>query len=72
MAGISVGIQLMPRYAVMVPFDEDDYIYVTRPTGEMYEVEPVLYDSIEAAQEGASIWGKAARIVEYNTQALKE
>jgi hypothetical protein len=56
----------------MVPFDEDDYIYVTRPTGEMYEVEPVLYDSIEAAQEGASIWGKAARIVEYNTQALKE
>ena len=62
----------MTKYAVMIPWDDDDYIYVTRPTGEMYEVEPVLYDSIEAAQEGASIWGPVARIVEYDTQALKE
>jgi hypothetical protein len=62
----------MTKYAVMVPFDQDDYIYVTRPTGAMYEVEPILYDSLEAAQEGASIWGPVARIVEYNTQALKE
>jgi hypothetical protein len=62
----------MTKYAIMVPFDDDDYIYVTRPTGEMYEVEPVLYENLEAAQKGASIWGPAARIIEYDTQALKE
>jgi hypothetical protein len=62
----------MTKYAVMVPFDTDDYIYVTRTTGKMYEVEPILYDTIEAAQEGASIWGPVARIVEYDIQALKE
>jgi hypothetical protein len=55
----------MTKYAVMIPFDEDDYIYITRPTGEMYEVEPILYNSIQEAQEGASIWGPVARIVEY-------
>jgi hypothetical protein len=52
-------------YAIMVPWDNDGYMYVTRPTGEMYEVEPILYDSIEEAQESASIWGPVARIVEY-------
>lgn len=53
------------KYAVMVPWDNEGYIYVTRPTGEMYEVEPVLHDTIEAAQAAASIWGKFAKIVEY-------
>lgn len=56
----------MTKYAVMVPFDNDDYIYVTEPTGNMYEVEPVLHNTLEAAQEAAAIWGKLARIVEYN------
>lgn len=58
----------MTKYAVMVPFDNDDYIYVTEPTGNMYEVEPVLHSTLEAAQEAAAIWGKLARIVEYNEQ----
>ena len=53
------------KYAIMVPWDNDGYIYVTRPTGAMYEVEPILYDTLEQAQEAASIWGKFARIVEY-------
>jgi len=53
------------KYAVMVPWDNDGYIYVTRPTGEMYEVEPVLHDTYEKAQEAASIWGKFAKVVVY-------
>lgn len=53
------------KWAVMVPFDEDNYIYVTRPTGEMFELEPILYDTHEAAVDAAEIWGTSARIVEY-------
>ena len=61
----------MIKYAVMVPWDNDGYIYVTRPTGEMYELEPVLHDTFEAAKEAAGIWGKFAKIVEYKTQKDK-
>lgn len=53
------------KYAVMVPIDNEGYIYVTQTTGEMYEIEPVLHDTFEAAQSAASIWGKFAKIVEY-------
>ena len=53
------------KYAVMVPWDNDGDVYVTRPTGKMYEVEPVLHDTYEQAKDAASIWGKFARIVEY-------
>lgn len=53
------------KYAVMVPFDNEGYLYVTKPTGEMYEVAPVLHDTYEQAKEAAKIWGKFARIVEY-------
>lgn len=55
----------MTKYAVMVPFGNDDYIYVTKPTGNMYEVEPVLHETLEAAESAASIWGNHAKIVEY-------
>jgi hypothetical protein len=55
------------KYAVMVPFDNEEYVYVTKPTGKMYDVEPVLHNTYEAAKEAASIWGKFARIVEYKT-----
>jgi len=55
------------KYAVMVPLDNEGYVYVTKPTGKMYYVEPVLHNTYEAAKEAASIWGKFARIVEYKT-----
>jgi hypothetical protein len=55
------------KYAVMVPFDNEGYVYVTKPTGKMYDVEPVLHNTFEEAKEAASIWGKFARIVEYKT-----
>ena len=59
------------KFAVMVPWDNDGYIYVTRLTGEMYELEPVLYDTYKQAKEAASIWGKFAKIVEYQEQSIK-
>ena len=59
------------KYAVMVPFGNDDYIYVTKPTGNMYEVEPVLHETLESAKEAAAIWGKLARIVEYEEESIK-
>ena len=59
------------KYAVMVPFGNDDYIYVTKPTGNMYEVEPVLHETLESAKEAAAIWGKFARIVEYTEESIK-
>jgi hypothetical protein len=40
-------------------------MYVTRPTGKMYEVEPVLYETYDAAKEASGIWGKFAKIIEY-------
>jgi hypothetical protein len=59
----------MIKYAVMVPFGNDDYIYVTKPTENMYEVEPVLHETLESAQESASIWGNNAKIVEYKGES---
>jgi hypothetical protein len=53
------------KYAVMVPFGSNDYIYVTRLTGDKFEVEPVLHDTHEAAQEAAAIWGQNSKIVPY-------
>jgi hypothetical protein len=61
----------MIKYAVMVPFETDDYIYVTKPTGEIYEVAPVLHDTFEDATEAASIWGNNAKIVEYTEESIK-
>jgi hypothetical protein len=52
------------KYAIKVPFDNEGYIFVTRPTGNMYEIEPVLYDTRDEAVEASKIWGKFALIVE--------
>jgi hypothetical protein len=53
------------KWAVMVPFEDKDYIYVTHPASGLFEVEPVLHDTYEQAREAASIWGEFAKIVEY-------
>jgi hypothetical protein len=53
------------KYAVMVPFGSNDYIYVTRLTGDKFEVEPVLHDTHEAAVEAAAILGQNSKIVPY-------
>jgi len=56
------------KYAIKVPFDNEEYIFVTRPTGNMYEVEPVLYDTRDEAVEASKIWGKFALIVEMENE----
>ena len=52
------------KYAIKVPFDNEGYLFVTKPSGNMYEVEVVLYDTREEAVEAAKICGKFALIVE--------
>lgn len=42
-----------------------DYMYVTRPSGKMYDVEVVTYDDYDSAEKAAVAWGKSARIEEY-------
>lgn len=59
------------KFAVMVPFGNDDYIYVTESTGNIFEVTPVLHQTLEAAQEAAAIWGNSAKIVEYTEESIK-
>ena len=59
------------KFAVMVPLSVDDYIYVTKPTGGMYEVEPLLFNTKSEAEEHAAIWGSLARVVEYQQEELQ-
>lgn len=56
------------KFAVMVPLSTDDYIYVTEPTGTMFEVEPVLYNTKQEAETAATIWGDFAKVVEYTEE----
>jgi hypothetical protein len=52
------------KYALKLLMNSD-YSYVTRPSGKMYEVEVVTYDSYEEAEAAAALWGRGVRIVEY-------
>ena len=52
---------------------KDDWIYLTEPTGTMFEVTPVLFDSREIADEYAKTWrlkGKEAcvKVVRWRKQ----
>ena len=49
---------------------KDDWIYVTKPDGNMFEVKPVLFNSRQEAEEFAQTWriaGKEAfvKVVRY-------
>ena len=58
------------KFAIMVPVSVGDYIYVTKPTGGMYEVEPVLYNTEKEAGQAATIWGNFAKVVEYQEESI--
>lgn len=53
------------KYAIMVPFDNDGYIFVTKLKDEPYDLEPVLYNNYDDAKKAASVWGKFAKVVKY-------
>lgn len=59
------------KYAIRVNFGEDDWIYITKDTGEnCWDLDPVLFDSAETAERYADTWripGKPhnVQVVEY-------
>lgn len=68
----------MSKYAIMVLFDKeaDDWLFVTEDTGscDMWNLRPMLFDSIEEAFEHAAVWyieGKEdnVSIVEYDEKS---
>jgi hypothetical protein len=58
----------MKKYAIMVQFDveADDWIYVTEENkGNMYDLKPIVYDTLAEAVQAKQIW-KNAKVVEYD------
>ena len=49
------------QYAIKVMLAADDWIYLTEPTGTMFEVRPVLYKSRNEAEEFAESWRKKGK-----------
>jgi len=52
------------KYAVKVPFPDNDWIFVTKEGTDGPEI--ILYESREEAQEQAKIWGGNGVVVEYD------
>lgn len=51
------------KYAIKVPWPDDDWLFVTREGPDGLEI--VLYDSREQAEAQALIWGGKGVVVEY-------
>ena len=62
--------EVRTQYAVMVPmsFEPDDYVYVTEVINSEQKV--LLFDSEQKAISHASVWGRKAKVVEYNSDAI--
>jgi hypothetical protein len=57
------------KYAIMVQFEKgsDDWIYVTQENkGNMYDLKPIVYDTLAEAVQAKQIW-KNAKVVEYES-----
>lgn len=57
----------MKKYAIMVQFgvEDNDWIYVTEENkGNMYDLKPIVYDTLAEAVQAKNIW-KNAKVVEY-------
>lgn len=56
------------KWAVMVAFENGDWIYVTERTDDYGNLSPVLFDTHQAAEDFASIY-KHHKIVEYTNES---
>ena len=55
------------KYGIKVPMAVDDYIWVTELTGCCdFDLQPVLYDTVEEAKAAAKIWGPMAQVKLYD------
>ena len=51
------------KYGIKVPLAVDDYIWVTKDTGSCdFNLQPVLYNTVEEATAAAKIWGPMAQV----------
>ena len=51
------------KYGIKVPLAVDDYIWVTESTGRCdFDLQPVLYNTVEEAEIAAEIWGPMAQV----------
>ena len=55
------------RYAVKVPFDDDDWLYVVEGDSK-FQLRVKKFDTIEEAEQHADIWGEQAIVVEYKEE----
>ena len=70
MACISLGERCMAKtkYGIKVPLAVDDYIWVTEDTGRCdFDLQPVLYNTIDEAEAAAKKWGKLAKVETYES-----
>jgi len=56
----------MAKFAVKVPVDQDDWLFITKDGPDGLEI--VLYDTREEAEAQAKFWGSNSRVVEYERQ----
>ena len=57
------------KYAIKIYLSRDDWIYITESRGNMYELEPMLYESRKEAELATSIWGKkCTKVVRYRKE----
>lgn len=55
------------KYGIKVPVAVDDYIWVTKDCcGNGFDLQPMLYDTEDAAERAAEIWGALARVEVYS------
>lgn len=56
------------KYGIKVPLAVDDYIWVTEDTGRCdFDLQPVLYNTIDEAEAAAKKWGKLAKVETYES-----
>lgn len=65
MACIPVGERCMAKtkYGIKIRLSDSDYIWVTENTRRCdFQMQPVLYNTIDEAQEAAKTWGPVAKV----------
>ena len=65
MACIPVGERCMAKtkYGIKIRLSDSDYIWVTENTRRCdFQMQPVLYNTIDEAKEAAKTWGPVAKV----------
>jgi len=62
-------MNMKTKYAIKIYLSRDDWIYITKSRGSMFELEPMLYESRKEAELATSNWGKkCTKVVRYRKE----